>query len=181
MLELSFSSKLDWGSCIASIIKTPSKKIGALFHYMIFLSLEVALYLYKFTILPCKEYCCHVWAGAPSYCFLDMSDKLEKQVRTVGLSLTAFLGPLAHCRDVTSLSYFYRYCFGRSSSELAKLVPFPHSCGRPNCYSNGMHDFFLFPFLDFIGMYMSIVSFLAQTDTFCLQNASLWPIKHLKV
>ena len=74
-----------------------------------------------------------------------MSDKLEKQVRTVGLSLTAFLGPLAHCRDVTSLSYFYRYCFGRSSSELAKLVPLPHSCGRPNCYSNGMHDFFFVP------------------------------------
>ena len=96
-----------------------------------------------------------------------MSDKLEKQVRTVGLSLIAFLGPLAHCRDVTSLSYFYRYCFGRSSSELAKLVPLPHSCDRPNCYSNGMHDFFLFPFLHFIGMYMSIVSFLAQTHSAC--------------
>ena len=30
MLGLTFSSKLDWGSCIISIAKTASKKIGAL-------------------------------------------------------------------------------------------------------------------------------------------------------
>ena len=30
MLELTFSSKLDWGSCIISIAKMASKKIGAL-------------------------------------------------------------------------------------------------------------------------------------------------------
>ena len=29
MLGLTFSSKLDWGSCIISIAKTASKKIGA--------------------------------------------------------------------------------------------------------------------------------------------------------
>ena len=32
MLELTFSSKLDWGSYIISIFKTVSKKIGALFY-----------------------------------------------------------------------------------------------------------------------------------------------------
>ena len=30
MLGLTFPSKLDWGSCIISIAKTASKKIGAL-------------------------------------------------------------------------------------------------------------------------------------------------------
>ena len=60
MLELTFSSKLDWGSCIISMAKTASKKIGALIHSMKFLSPEVALYLYKYTIRPCMEYCCHV-------------------------------------------------------------------------------------------------------------------------
>ena len=30
MLRLTFSSKLNWGSCIVSIAKTVSKKIGAL-------------------------------------------------------------------------------------------------------------------------------------------------------
>ena len=66
MLGLTFSSKLDWGSYIISIAKTTSKKIGALVRSMKFLSPEVALYLYKSTIRPCMEYCCHVWAGAPS-------------------------------------------------------------------------------------------------------------------
>ena len=59
MLGLTFSSKLDWGSYIISIAKTASKKIGALIHSMKFLSPEVALYLYKSTICPCMEYCCH--------------------------------------------------------------------------------------------------------------------------
>ena len=61
MLGLTFSSKLDWGSYIISIAKTASKKIGTLIHSMKFLSPEVALYLYKSTIHPCMEYCCHVW------------------------------------------------------------------------------------------------------------------------
>ena len=66
MSWLTFSSKLDWGSYIVSIAKTASKKIGALIRSMKSLSAEVALYLYKSTIWPCMEYCCHVWAGAPS-------------------------------------------------------------------------------------------------------------------
>ena len=54
---------------------------------MKFLSLEVPLYLYKSTKHPCMEYCCHVW--------------------TVGPSLGAFLEPLAHHRNVSSLSLFF--------------------------------------------------------------------------
>ena len=61
MLGLTFSSKLDWGSDIISIVKTTSKKIGALIRSMKFRSPEVSLYLYKSTIWPCMEYCCHVW------------------------------------------------------------------------------------------------------------------------
>ena len=84
MLGLIFSSKLDWGSYIVSIAKTVSKNIGALIRSMKFLSPEVALYLYKSTIRPCMEYCCHVWAGAPSY-YLELLDKLQKWIcRTVG-------------------------------------------------------------------------------------------------
>ena len=45
MLELSFSSKLDWDSYTVSITKTASKKIGVLVRSMKFLSSEVALYL----------------------------------------------------------------------------------------------------------------------------------------
>ena len=75
MLELTFSSKLDWSSYISSIAKTASKKIGTLICSMKFLSPKVALYLYRCTIPPCMEYCCHIWAGAPN-CYLELLDKL---------------------------------------------------------------------------------------------------------
>ena len=124
MLGLTFPSKLDWGSYIISIAKSNSKKNGALTRSMKFLSPEVALYLYKFTIWPCMEYCCHchIWAGAPS-CYLELLRKLQKRTcRTAGPSFAASLKPLAHRRNVASLSLFYAYYFARCSSELAQLV-----------------------------------------------------------
>ena len=51
-------------TCIIPIAKTASKKIGALSCSMKFLSPEFALYLYKSTICPCMEYCCHIWVDA---------------------------------------------------------------------------------------------------------------------
>ena len=73
------------------------------------------------------EYCCHVWASAPSCC-LELLDKLQKRIfRTVGPSLATFLEPLAHRQNVASLSLFYRCFFGRYLSELDQLVPFPYS------------------------------------------------------
>ena len=141
MLGLTFSSKLDWGSYIISVAKTASKKIGALIHSMKFLSPEVALYLYKSTICPCMEYCCHVWAGTPS-CYFNLLDKLQKRIcKIVGPSLAASLEPLAHRRNFASLSLLYRYYFGRCSSELAQLVPLPFSRGRSTHYSERLHDF----------------------------------------
>ena len=109
MLGLTFSSKLDWSSYIIFIAKTATKKIGALIHSMKFLPPEVALYLYKSTIHPSMEYCCHVWAGVPS-CYLELLDKLQKQIcRTVGSSLAASLEPLANHRNVASLRLFCRH------------------------------------------------------------------------
>ena len=59
------------------------------------------------------EYCCLVWAGAPS-CYLDFLDKLQNQTyRTVGPSIGASLEPLAHCQ--------------RCSSALAQLIPLSFS------------------------------------------------------
>ena len=65
MLGLTFSFKLDCGSYVISIAKTAPKKIGAMIRSMKSFSSQVALYLYKSTIQPCMEYCCHAWAGAP--------------------------------------------------------------------------------------------------------------------
>ena len=77
MLGLTFSSKLNWGSYIASIAKTASKKIGALICSMKFFPLKSTLYLSKSTMWSYMEYCCHVWAVAPS-CYLELLDKLQK-------------------------------------------------------------------------------------------------------
>ena len=77
MLGLTFSSKMDLGSYIISMAKTAFKKMQALIRSMKFLSPEDSLYLYKSTIKPCMEYCCHVWASAPS-CYLEVLDKLQK-------------------------------------------------------------------------------------------------------
>ena len=106
---------------------------------MKFLSPELPLYLYKSTICPCMEYCCHDWAGAPG-CYLKLLDKLQKQIcRTVGPSVAGSLEPLAHRRNVASLSVFYRYYFGRCPSELAQLVPLSFSPGRSTRYSDRLH------------------------------------------
>ena len=141
MLGLTFSSKLDWGSCIIFFAKTASQKIGALICSMKFLSSKVALFLSKSTICSCMEYCWYVWDGALSS-YLELLGKVQKWIcRTVGLLLAASLEPFGHHQNVASLSLFYRYYFGRCSCELTQLVPFPNSREKPTCYSDKLHDF----------------------------------------
>ena len=130
---------------------------------MKFLSPEVVLYLYKSTIHRCMEYCCHIWADAPS-CYLELLEKLQKRIcRAVGLSLAASLEPVARHRNVASLSLFYRYYFVRCSSELAQLVPLPFSQGRSTYFSDCL--IFLLPFLEVTRMPTSTVSFPTQLDS----------------
>ena len=141
LLGLSFSSKLDWDSNIISIFKTASKKVGTLIRSSNFLSPEVALYLYKSTLRPYMECCCHVWAVTLSS-YSEMLDKLQKRIcRTVVPSLTASLEPLDHGRNIASLSLFYKYYFSRSLSELAQLVLLSYSRRRFSHYSDRLHDF----------------------------------------
>ena len=87
------------------------------------------------------EYCSHFWAGAPS-CYLELLHKLQKRIcRAVGPSLGASLEPLAHRRNVASLSLFYEYYFERCSSELVQLVPLPYYWGMSTYWSDRLHDF----------------------------------------
>ena len=164
MLGLTFSSKLDWGSYIVYIAKTASKKIGALIHSMKFLSPEVSSYLYKSVFhTPCMEYCCHALAGAPR-CQLELLNKLQKWIyRTTNPSIAGALETLAHPWLKS------RYCFGRCSSELAKMVPLPDSR-----YS-ARFMIYLPLFVDVTRISMLTVFFLAQLDSgiLCLQNPFL--------
>ena len=101
------SSKSDWGSYIAPIAKTAYKKSLALIRFIKFVSPEVDIYLYKSTIQPYMEYCCHVWEVDPS-CHLDVLDKLQKRIcEAVGHKLAACFEPYAHRRNVASLSLLY--------------------------------------------------------------------------
>ena len=168
ILRLSFSSKLDWGHYIISIAKTDSRKIGALIRYMKFLSSDVALYLYKSTWCPCIEYSCHVWDGAPN-CYLEVLGKLQNRMcRTVGPSLAPSLEPLAHHRNMASLSLFCWYYFVRFSSELAQLVPLPFSRGR---FSDRLHNFSVTVPTCYKNVYVN--SFFPHTAR--LRNS--WPIE----
>ena len=163
MLGLTFSSKLDWGSYIISIAKTASKKIGTLIRSMKFLSPEVSLCFYKSTIRPWNTV---VMSGLVLLVVTwnCCNCKLQKRIcRTVGPSLVASIEPLAHCRNVASLSLFYRCYFGRRSSELVKLVLFPYSRGRSTRYSDSLHDFSVTISRCYKNV-MSTVSFLAQLD-----------------
>ena len=128
---------------------------------MNFLSPEVAVYLYKSTIRPCKDYCCHVWAGAPS-CYLELLDKLQKRIcRAVDPSFAASLEYLAHRRNVASLSLFYRY----------SLVDVHLNWFHFLILDGGLLviltdcTIFLSPFLDVTRTSMSTVSFLAQLSS----------------
>ena len=72
-------------------------------------------------------------------CYLELLGKLQKRIsRIVGPSLVV---PLAHRRNVASLSLFYSYYFGRCSSELTQLVPLSYSRGRSTRYSDRFPDF----------------------------------------
>ena len=129
--------------------------------------------------LSCVIFCCKNWPfmaqTVMSSCYLELLDKLQKQIcRTVGHSIATSLEHLAHSWNVASLSLFYRYYFGRCSSELAQLVPLPFLGGSLlviliDCL------IFLSPFLDITRTYMSTVSVLAQLDfrILCL-SFDLW-------
>ena len=149
MLEFSFTSKLNWGFYMVSTAATFSKNNGTWICSMKFLYIP----------WPWMEYCCHVWTVTPS-CYLDMLDMLGKWVyRTVTPS--ASLELLAHKRNVVNLSPFYRYNFGRCSSELAELVQLPHFCGRSTRYSNSLHE-------------LSVTNARCYKDVYVNSFSSLW-------
>ena len=84
-----------------------------------------------------------VFISAPR-CSLELLDKQQKQIcRTVGPSLADCLEPLAHRWNVTTLSLYYRYYFGRCSSELAQPVLLSYFLSSSTCYSDRLDDSFV--------------------------------------
>ena len=89
LLGLSFSFDLTWTDYIKSIAKSASMKVGSLYRARHYLTPECILHLYKSLIRPCMEYCCHIWAGAPSV-VLSLLDKVQRRfVNIIGPTLAA--------------------------------------------------------------------------------------------
>ena len=123
LLGLTFSNSLTWNEYVEAIAKSAAQKVGSLYRARAYLTPECILYLYKASIRPCMEYCCHLWAGAPAH-LLNLLDKIQNRVSNmIGPQLSLKLQPLSHRRDVASLSLFYKYFHGHCSEELASLVP----------------------------------------------------------
>ena len=83
----------------------------------------------------------HVWNTVVTSGLVPIVGTHTWNCRTVGSSLPASLEPLAHRRNVASLSLFYRCYFGICSSEVAQLVPFSFSRRGSVHYSGRLPDF----------------------------------------
>ena len=155
---------MDWKP--QSIAKAASRSVGSLYRAQHFLTPESILYLYKSTILPCKEYCSHIWGGAPRSHGLDMLDRVQKRVVClVGSGLSSDLQALSRRRDVASLSLFFNYYYEICSSELAGLVPPKRVTVRSTRFSEQMHRH-------------TVNSVMCRTkfyqSSFFLRTAALW-------
>ena len=62
----------------------------------------------------------------------------ERAVSLVGSGPSAGLQALSHSRDVASLSLFYKYYYGKCSSELVDLVPPKRVTARSTRFSEQM-------------------------------------------
>ena len=100
-------------------------------------------------------------------CYFELLDKKQKQIcRTVGPSLAASLELLAQLPKCGQLSLFYRYYFGRCSSELPQLIPLPFSRGRSIHCSDRLHDFSVIIFRCYKDAYVKFLSSYSLTLEF---------------
>ena len=141
LLGLTFTNDFSWKSYIQSIAKTAAMKVGALYRARNFLTQESIFYLYKSTIRPCIEYCCHLWAGAPAES-LNLLERVQRRISNlIGPNLSSKLHTLGHRRDVASLCLFYKYFNGSCSKELEKLVPSQKVFQRVTRLSENAHPY----------------------------------------
>ena len=140
LLGLTFSDDFTWNTYIESIAKSAARKVGSLFRSRNFLSPDSILYLYKATIRPCMEYCCHIWAGASTNS-LKLLDRIQRRVVSlIGPNLSLKLHSLSHRRNVASLSLFYKYHHGHCSDDLKDLTPALKIFNRVTRYSTTAHS-----------------------------------------
>ena len=136
MPNLPFPSKLHWFSYSVPFAKAASKEIVASIRSWSFFLLR--LFGASINLLYDLAWITVLWLGWCHYFLIEYWDKVQdRECRTVNHSLDT----LTHCLNAATLSLFWRYCFGRCSSELAEVFLLPYFNGRYTCYSNRLHDF----------------------------------------
>ena len=121
ILQLTLSSKLDLGSYIISIVKTVSRKIGALIR-----SISLSFFLLKLVCIYINLPYSHVWNTVVTFglvpliatwnCYTSYRNEYAGLL-VLNFTLVASLEPLAHHQNVAILSIFYRDYFSRYSSQ----------------------------------------------------------------
>ena len=106
VLGLTSCSKLDCGSYIISIVKTASKKVRVFIRTMKFLSLEVALYLYKSTIHPCMEYCLERLGWCPKLLLGIVRQATKTNIQDCWSFTCCFFGTLGSSSKCGQLKFF---------------------------------------------------------------------------
>ena len=121
------------------VAKSAARKIGFLFRSKRFFTPLHLLTLYKAQNRPCLEYDSHLWRGASKY-FLASLDTIQKRaIRLIDDS--ALTDSLAHRRNVSALSLYYRYYHGRCYDELKSVIP-PKACfARSTRFADSQHSF----------------------------------------
>ena len=109
---------LGWDKYISGVAKRASRCLGCLFCAQWYLPQTAMLYLYKVTIWPVMEYCCHIWAG--------VSPAKEGQM----VSIHWFIYRLCRLQTsgmisspkLESLNHLFRFCASYSTMDMLFLL-----------------------------------------------------------
>ena len=183
ILGLQISSSLSWRDHIVQIASQPPNKYLDLCWCKQYFNSTQLFKLYTGFFRPCLGYCSHIWGTSP---FTSLLYRVEiKAIRLIGdLSLTSTPDTISSLQGDFSV-FFYHYCFGHCSDELAACIlpPMDQQCSthqasfahnycvelsneRTNWFSDGF-----FPFTSTCGT-LSHLLFFWLPSTF-LQKASL--------
>ena len=142
MLGVSVASDLSWNEHICSVTKSEARKIGFLFRSKRFFTPLNLSTLYKAQIRACREYGLHLWRRAPKHSLATLDAIQKRAVRLIENStLTDSLDSLAHRRNVSALSLFYRYYHSRWSDELKSVIHSKACFASSTRFSDSQHSF----------------------------------------
>ena len=142
VLGTNVTDKLLWSDHILEVTKNAAKRLGFLRRCKNFFSPNDLAVIYKPYIRPLLEFDSHLWVGAPPST-LNLVERLQKKAfRLIGdTTITNRIDTLDHRRKVGAVTLFYRYFYGRCSSEILGIVPQLHNSIRVSRQTAQAHPY----------------------------------------